>query len=145
MASVGVVGMGWVGSSVAISTLHRGIVSELLVNDVHVQLLFVALAEHLRADDQEACRCQFVDRIGGHVPVRSRNHFVASELLNDELVVWLVFIDGLYDIVTVAPRLGFLVIPFVPVRLREARTVLDRYVYSVEGAREVAATRGLVA
>ncbi|MEM9455514.1 MAG: L-lactate dehydrogenase [Myxococcota bacterium] len=31
---IGIVGMGWVGSSVAISTLHAGIASELLVNDV---------------------------------------------------------------------------------------------------------------
>lgn len=31
---IGIIGMGWVGSSVAISTLHSGIVSELLLNDV---------------------------------------------------------------------------------------------------------------
>lgn len=31
---IGIVGMGWVGASVAISTLHEGIASELLVNDL---------------------------------------------------------------------------------------------------------------
>ncbi|MBC7172478.1 MAG: hypothetical protein H5U40_08640 [Polyangiaceae bacterium] len=31
---IGIVGMGWVGSSVAISTLHGGIASDLLLNDV---------------------------------------------------------------------------------------------------------------
>jgi L-lactate dehydrogenase len=31
---VGIVGMGWVGSSVAISTLHSGVATELLLNDV---------------------------------------------------------------------------------------------------------------
>lgn len=31
---VGIVGMGWVGSSVAISTLHSGIATELLLNDL---------------------------------------------------------------------------------------------------------------
>jgi L-lactate dehydrogenase len=31
---VGIIGMGWVGSSIAISTLHSGIVTELLVTDV---------------------------------------------------------------------------------------------------------------
>lgn len=31
---VGVVGLGWVGTSVAISTLHSGVASELLLNDV---------------------------------------------------------------------------------------------------------------
>lgn len=31
---IGIVGMGWVGSSVAISTLHVGIASELLLNDI---------------------------------------------------------------------------------------------------------------
>ncbi len=31
--SIGIIGMGWVGSSVAISILHRGICSELLLND----------------------------------------------------------------------------------------------------------------
>jgi L-lactate dehydrogenase len=31
---IGIVGMGWVGSSVAISTLHSGVASELLLNDV---------------------------------------------------------------------------------------------------------------
>jgi L-lactate dehydrogenase len=30
---VGVIGMGWVGSSIAISTLHSGVATELLVND----------------------------------------------------------------------------------------------------------------
>ena len=33
-ARVGIIGLGWVGSSVAISTLHRGLASELLLNDV---------------------------------------------------------------------------------------------------------------
>ena len=31
---IGIVGMGWVGSSVAISTLHTGIATELLVHDI---------------------------------------------------------------------------------------------------------------
>jgi L-lactate dehydrogenase len=31
---VGIIGMGWVGSSIAISTLHSGVATELLVNDV---------------------------------------------------------------------------------------------------------------
>lgn len=31
---IGIIGMGWVGSSVAISTLHSGIATELLLNDV---------------------------------------------------------------------------------------------------------------
>lgn len=31
---IGIIGMGWVGASVAISTLHAGICSELLLNDV---------------------------------------------------------------------------------------------------------------
>jgi L-lactate dehydrogenase len=31
---VGIIGMGWVGTSVAISTLHRGLATELLVHDV---------------------------------------------------------------------------------------------------------------
>ena len=34
MASIGVVGMGWVGSSVAMATLQRGVGKELLLNDV---------------------------------------------------------------------------------------------------------------
>lgn len=32
--SIGIIGMGWVGSSVAISILHRGLCNELLINDV---------------------------------------------------------------------------------------------------------------
>ncbi len=35
---IGIIGMGWVGSSVAISTLHSGVASELLLNDVHSEL-----------------------------------------------------------------------------------------------------------
>lgn len=35
---VGIVGMGWVGSSVAISMLHSGFVTELLVNDLNGEL-----------------------------------------------------------------------------------------------------------
>jgi L-lactate dehydrogenase len=31
---VGIIGMGWVGSSVAISTLHSGVANELLLNDI---------------------------------------------------------------------------------------------------------------
>lgn len=31
---IGIIGMGWVGSSVAISTLHSGIATELLLNDI---------------------------------------------------------------------------------------------------------------
>jgi len=31
---IGIIGMGWVGTSVAISTLHRGLATELLVHDV---------------------------------------------------------------------------------------------------------------
>ncbi|HLM67942.1 MAG TPA: L-lactate dehydrogenase [Longimicrobium sp.] len=36
--SVGVIGMGWVGTSVAISTLHAGVAGELLVNDVRTDV-----------------------------------------------------------------------------------------------------------
>ncbi len=32
--SIGIIGMGWVGASVAISLLHKGVCRELLVNDV---------------------------------------------------------------------------------------------------------------
>lgn len=32
--SIGIIGMGWVGSSVAISLLHSGLVNELLLNDI---------------------------------------------------------------------------------------------------------------
>ncbi len=35
---IGVIGMGWVGSSVAMSTLHTGIATELLVHDVKTEL-----------------------------------------------------------------------------------------------------------
>jgi L-lactate dehydrogenase len=35
---IGVIGMGWVGSSVAISTLHTGVASELLLNDVREEV-----------------------------------------------------------------------------------------------------------
>ena len=35
---IGIVGMGWVGSSVAVSTLHTGIATELLVHDVKTGL-----------------------------------------------------------------------------------------------------------
>jgi L-lactate dehydrogenase len=35
---IGVIGMGWVGSSVAISTLHTGIATELLVHDLNTAL-----------------------------------------------------------------------------------------------------------
>ena len=31
---IGIVGMGWVGASVAVSVLHKGVASELLLNDV---------------------------------------------------------------------------------------------------------------
>ncbi|MBT8493984.1 MAG: L-lactate dehydrogenase [Deltaproteobacteria bacterium] len=35
---IGIVGMGWVGSSVAVSTLHSGLPTELLVSDIRPQL-----------------------------------------------------------------------------------------------------------
>lgn len=35
---IGVIGMGWVGSSVAISTLHSGVAQELLLNDIRGQV-----------------------------------------------------------------------------------------------------------
>lgn len=35
---IGIVGMGWVGSSVAISTLHHGIASKLLLNDIRTDV-----------------------------------------------------------------------------------------------------------
>jgi L-lactate dehydrogenase len=35
---IGIIGMGWVGSSVAISTLHSGVATELLVHDVNTRL-----------------------------------------------------------------------------------------------------------
>jgi L-lactate dehydrogenase len=35
---IGIVGMGWVGSSVAISTLHQGVARELLVSDLRAEL-----------------------------------------------------------------------------------------------------------
>ncbi len=37
-ARVGIIGMGWVGASVAISTLHAGIAEELLLNDIRHKL-----------------------------------------------------------------------------------------------------------
>jgi len=36
--SIGIIGMGWVGSSVAISILQQGICNELLVNDMNTQI-----------------------------------------------------------------------------------------------------------
>jgi L-lactate dehydrogenase len=36
--SVGVVGTGWVGASVAISTIHAGFASELLLTDLRREL-----------------------------------------------------------------------------------------------------------
>jgi malate/lactate dehydrogenase len=36
--SVGIIGTGWVGSSVAICTLHSGAVDELLLNDLKLEL-----------------------------------------------------------------------------------------------------------
>src|SRR5512143_547926 len=35
---IAIVGMGWVGSSVALSTLQSGVASELLLNDVNAEL-----------------------------------------------------------------------------------------------------------
>ena len=35
---VGVIGMGWVGSSVAISTLQAGVARELWLNDIRTEL-----------------------------------------------------------------------------------------------------------
>lgn len=35
---IGIIGMGWVGSSVAISTLHAGVARELLLNDVRAEI-----------------------------------------------------------------------------------------------------------
>lgn len=35
---IGIIGMGWVGSSVAISILHKGICQELLVNDIETKI-----------------------------------------------------------------------------------------------------------
>lgn len=35
---IGIVGMGWVGSSVAASVLHRGLASELLLNDIRTEI-----------------------------------------------------------------------------------------------------------
>ena len=37
---LGIIGMGWVGSSIAISTLHEGIAEELLLNDVREDVAF---------------------------------------------------------------------------------------------------------
>jgi len=37
-ASVGIVGVGWVGASVAISTLHAGVANELLLSDVRTEV-----------------------------------------------------------------------------------------------------------
>lgn len=36
--NIGIIGMGWVGSSVAISTLHSGVARELLLNDVREEI-----------------------------------------------------------------------------------------------------------
>lgn len=36
---IGIIGMGWVGSSVAISTLHSGVASELLLNDIRTEVV----------------------------------------------------------------------------------------------------------
>lgn len=36
--SIGIIGMGWVGSSVAISLLHEGIAEELLLNDIQPEI-----------------------------------------------------------------------------------------------------------
>lgn len=36
--TIGIVGMGWVGSSVAISTLHSGVATELLLNDIRTDV-----------------------------------------------------------------------------------------------------------
>lgn len=38
VARVGIIGMGWVGASVAISTLHSGVVEELLLSDLRHEL-----------------------------------------------------------------------------------------------------------
>lgn len=38
MATIGIIGMGWVGTSVAISVLHRGVADTLLLNDLNDDL-----------------------------------------------------------------------------------------------------------
>jgi L-lactate dehydrogenase len=37
-ACIGIIGMGWVGSSVAVSTLQRGLAADLLLNDVRGEI-----------------------------------------------------------------------------------------------------------
>ena len=37
-ASVGIIGIGWVGASVAISALHAGVANELLLSDVRADV-----------------------------------------------------------------------------------------------------------
>lgn len=37
-ACIGIIGMGWVGSSVAVSTLHRGLARDVLLNDIRAEI-----------------------------------------------------------------------------------------------------------
>ena len=45
-ASVGIIGTGWVGASVAISTLHSGVVRELLLHDGRATSIEEAIRAH---------------------------------------------------------------------------------------------------
>ena len=68
---------------------------ELLVNDVHLELLQVRLRQHARAEREEAGR--------GHRVLVLRQQ-IAGDLLDEELIERLVPVERAHHIVAVAPR-----------------------------------------
>src|SRR5215510_12315505 len=61
---------------------------------------------------------------GGDQSVRDfRPQFVARDLLFDESVVWLVFVERLDDVIAIAPRVGASLVGLEPLALRVTRQV----------------------
>ena len=94
MISLGIIGLGWVGSSVAISVLHRGICQELLLNDARPGLAegeamdfnhgssFFASTEVKAVDIEDMMHCHAIVITAGRggSPTESR-----LDLLNDNI------------------------------------------------------------
>src|SRR6185436_17076984 len=99
---VGIVGTGWVGSSVAISTLHAGVAQELLLHDVRTAIAEgeamdladgaafypAAAVRHAAPDEMRECDAVVIAAGRGGLPGQSRldlareNASVVREIAN---------------------------------------------------------------
>src|SRR5690348_10712895 len=96
----------------AARAVHRQTQKSLSRGPYHVVQIVVAIFGVIRFSKTNA-RPDCTECRGGQTVIGDLIELIARELLNDKLIVWLVFVEGLDHVVAIAPRIGHVCVGFI--------------------------------